>query len=110
MNSSETFTIVAENAETRVGRVHADDPLSLILSPQVVADLSELCALARTRSLGLPPAAGADAIKALVERLHKLLADFHRVVEADALTVRQSETVKDAIRDIERIRDELGNR
>ena len=107
-DSKNTLTLTAQYDHFSVGRLREGDPLSLVLPPETVTRLGGACAEARARMLNMPPVAGADAVDDLVELLHSLLSGYSKVVAADALALRSTETLEQALSEIEQLRVELG--
>ncbi len=56
----------------------------------------------------MTPIAGAEVVEDLVELLHALLSGYSKVVAADALALRSTETLEQALSEIEQLRGELG--
>ena len=107
-DAKDTLTLTARYDYFSVGRAREGDALSLVLPPDAVNRLVGACAAARARMMSMPPVAGADAIEDLVELLHSLLGGYSKVVAADALALRSTETLEQALSEIEQLRVELG--
>ena len=58
----------------------------------------------------MPLVASIEAILDLIELLHALLGGFSKVVAADALSLRSTETLEQALSGLEQLRAELGKR
>ena len=106
--SKNALTLTAQYAHFSVGRLREGDPLSLVLPPETVTRLGDACAEARARTMCMPPVAGMDAVEDLVELLHALFGGYSKVVAADALALRSTETLEQALSEIEQLRVELG--
>lgn len=107
-DSRNPLTLTAQYDHFSVGRLREGDQLSLVLPPETVNRLGGACAAARARTMSMPPVAGAEAIEDLVELLHSLLSGYSKVVAADALALRSTETLEQALSEIEQLRVELG--
>ena len=107
-DSTVTLTLTARYDHFSVGRVREGDPLSLVLPADTVNRLNGACAAARTRMLTMPPMAGAEDIEDLVELMHALLGGYAKVAAADALALRSTETLQQALSEIEQLRREFG--
>jgi hypothetical protein len=107
-DSPATLTLTARYDHFSVGRVREGDPLSLVLPADTVNRLNGACAAARTRMLTMPPIAGAEDIEDLVELMHALLGGYAKVAAADALALRSTETLQQALSEIEQLRREFG--
>jgi hypothetical protein len=106
--SKNALMLTGQYAHFSVGRLRDGDPLSLVLPPETVTRLADACAEARDRTTCMPPVAGVEAIEDLVELLHALFGGYSKVVAADALALRSTETLEQALSEIEQLRDELG--
>ena len=106
--SKNTLSLTAQYDRFSVGRTREGDPLSLVLPPNTVARLAGACAAARAATLVMPPVAGTEAIEDLVEVMHALLGGYAKVIAADALALRSTETLEQALSDIKQLRAELG--
>ena len=106
--STTTLTLSAQYSHFSVGRLREGDALSLVLPPETVSRLADACAEARAQTLCMPPMAGMEAIEDLIELLHALFAGYSKVVAADALALRSTETLEQALSEIEQLRVELG--
>ena len=102
------LTLTGQYEHFSVGRLREGDPLSLVLPAETVTRLSDACAEARARSLCMPPVAGMEAVEELIELLHALFGGFGKVVAADALALRSTATLEQALSEIEQLRVELG--
>ncbi|HVO00059.1 MAG TPA: hypothetical protein VMT49_08465 [Steroidobacteraceae bacterium] len=91
-----------------VGRNTDGEGLSLVLPPATVNRLISSCAAARAKLLGMPPVEGSHEVEDLVELLHALLGGFAKVAAADALALRSTDTLQQALSEIEQLRKELG--
>ena len=109
-DSKNALTLTGQYEHFSVGRLRDGDPLSLVLPPETVARLGGACAEARARAIDMPPVAGTDAVEDLVELLHSLLSGYSKVVAADALALRSTETLEQALTEIEQLRVELGKK
>lgn len=56
----------------------------------------------------MPPVEGSYEIEDLIELLHALLGGFAKVAAADALALRSTDTLQQALTEIEQLRKELG--
>jgi hypothetical protein len=81
--------------------------LSLVLPPETVTRIGDACAEARPNEC-MPPVAGTEAVEDLIELLHALFGGYAKVVAADALALRSTETLEQALSEIEQLRVELG--
>jgi hypothetical protein len=106
--STNALVLTAQYTNFSVGRLRESDPLSLVLPPETVTRLSDACAEARARTMCMPPVAGMEAVEDLLELLHALFGGYSKVVAADALTLRSTETLEQALSEIEQLRAELG--
>jgi hypothetical protein len=106
--STNTLTLSAQYSHFSVGRLREGDGLSLVLPPETVSRLADACAEARAQTLCMPPLAGMEAIEDLIELLHALFGGYSKVVAADALALRSTETLEQALSEIEQLRVELG--
>ena len=109
-DSSSTLTLTAQFDRFSVGRARDGDALSLVLPPSTVARLAEACAAARATTSNIPLVASTEAILDLIELMHALLGGFSKVVAADALSLRSTETLEKALSGLEQLRAELGKR
>ena len=109
-DSTATLTLTAQFDRLSVGRAREGDALSLVLPPSTVAHLAEACAAARATASNLPLVAGTETILDFVELMHALLGGYSKVVAADALSLRSTETLEEALSGLEQLRAELGNR
>ena len=91
-----------------VGRNRDDDGSSLVLPPATVTRLISSCAAARSKMLTMPPVEGSYEIEDLIELLHALLGGFAKVAAADALALRSTDTLQQALTEIEQLRKEMG--
>lgn len=107
-DSKDTLTFTAQYERFGVGRVRESDSLSLVLPPDTVTRLASACAAARASTLSMPPVAGAEAVEDFVELMHALLGGYAKVIAADALALRSTETLEQALSEMERLRLELG--
>ena len=107
-DSNNALTLTAQYDHFSVGRLRQGDPLALVLPPQTVTRLGDACAEARARMMCMPPVAGIEAVEDLVELLHALFGGYSKVVAADALALRSTETLEQALSEIEQLRVELG--
>jgi hypothetical protein len=106
--STNALILTEQYTNFSVGRIREGDPLSLVLPPETVTRLSDACAEARARTMCMPPVAGMEAVEDLLELLHALFGGYSKVVAADALTLRSTETLEQALSEIEQLRAELG--
>ena len=106
--STATLTLTARYDHFGVGRVRDGEALSLVLPADTVIRLNGACAAARSRMLALPPVAGMEDIEDLVELIHALLGGYAKVAAADALELRSTETLQEALSEIEQLRREFG--
>ena len=109
-DSTSTLALTAQFERFSVGRTRDGEALSLVLPPDTVARLVDACAAARASTLSLPPIAGTEAIEGLVELIHALLGGFSKAAAADALSLRSTETLEQALSGLEQLRTELGKR
>ena len=109
-DSTATLTLTAQFDRFSVGRARDGDALSLVLPPSTVAHLAEACAAARATASNLPLVSGTEAILDFMELMHALLGGYSKVVAADALSLRSTETLEEALSGLEQLRAELGNR
>jgi hypothetical protein len=107
-DSKNVLTLSAQYAHFSVGRLREGDSLSLVLPPDTVTRLSDACAEARAQTTCMPPVAGMEAIEDLIELMHALFGGYSKVVAADALALRSTETLEQALSEIEQLRVELG--
>ena len=107
-DSKNTLSLTAQYDRFSVGRVREGDSLSLVLPPDTVARLAGACAAARASTLSMPPVSGAEAIEELVELMHALLGGYAKVIAADALALRSTETLEQALSEIAQLREEFG--
>jgi hypothetical protein len=107
-DSNNALTLTGQYDHFSVGRLREGGPLSLVLPPETVTRLSDACAEARARTMCMPPVAGMEAVEDLVELLHALFGGYSKVVAADALALRSTETLEQALSEIEQLRVELG--
>jgi len=107
-DSISTLTLTARYDHFSVGRLRDGDPLSLVLPADTVNRLNGACAAARARMLAMPPVAGTEDIEDLVELMHALLGGYAKVAAADALALRSTETLQQALSEIEQLRREFG--
>lgn len=106
--SKTALTLTAQYDHFSVGRLRDGDALSLVLPAETVARLGDACAEARAQSMCMPPVAGMEAVEDLLELLHALFGGYFKVVAADALALRSTETLEQALSEIEQLRGELG--
>jgi hypothetical protein len=106
--STATLTLTARYEHFSVGRVRDGEPLSLVLPADTVSRLNGACAAARTRMLAMGPSAGTEDIEDLVELMHALLGGYAKVAAADALSLRSTDTLQQALSEIEQLRREFG--
>ncbi|MDE2250148.1 MAG: hypothetical protein KGL25_01910, partial [Gammaproteobacteria bacterium] len=99
-DSTATLSLSARFEHFSVGRVREGEALSLVLPAETVSRLNGACAAARTRMLSMPPVAGAEDIEDLVELMHALLGGYSKVAAADALALRSTETLQQALNEI----------
>ena len=102
------LTLTGQYDHFSVGRLREGDSLSLVLPPETVTRLGDACAEARARTMCMPPVAGMEAVEDLIELLHALFGGFSKVVAADALALRSTETLEQALSEMEQVRAELG--
>ena len=107
-DSNATLNLTARYEHFGVGRVRDSDPLSLVLPADTVNRLNGACAAARARMLAMPPVSGMEDIEDLVELMHALLGGYAKVAAADALALRSTETLQQALSEIEQLRREFG--
>ncbi|MBS0389332.1 MAG: hypothetical protein JSR15_12715 [Proteobacteria bacterium] len=107
-DSRAALTLTGQYDYFSVGRNREGDGLSLVLPPATVNRLISSCAAARTRMLSMPPVEGSYELEDLVELLHALLGGFAKVAAADALALRSTDTLQQALTEIEQLRKELG--
>ena len=105
---SNTLILTGQYAHFSVGRLHEGDALSLVLPPETVSRLGDACAEARARTMCMPPVAGMETVEDLLELLHALFSGYSKVAAADALATRSTETLEQALSEIEQLRVELG--
>jgi hypothetical protein len=105
--STNTLALTGQYTNFSVGRLREGDSLSLVFPPETVARLGEACAEARAQTMCMPPLAGMEAIEELIELLHALLGGYSKVVAADALALRSTETLEQALSEIEQLREQL---
>ena len=103
-----TLNLTSRYEYFSVGRVRDGDALSLVLPPETVSRLNGACAAARARMLAMPPVAGTEEIGELIEMMHALLGGYAKVAAADALALRSTETLQQALTEIEQLRREFG--
>jgi hypothetical protein len=103
-----TLSLTGQYEHFSVGRLREGDPLSLVLPAETVSRLSDACAEARARTMCMPPVAGMDAVEDLIELLNALFGGYSKVVAAEALAMRSTETLEQALSEIEQLRVELG--
>jgi hypothetical protein len=106
--SSAALSLTGQYDYFSVGRMREGDTLSMVLPPETINRLTSSCAAARAKTLAMPPIEGAHEIEDLVELLHALLGGFAKVAAADALASRSTETLQEALSEIEELRRELG--
>ena len=106
--SKNVMTLSAQYAHFSVGRLREGDSLSLVLPPETVTRLGDACAEARAQTMCMPPVAGMEAIEDLIELMHALFGGYSKVAAADALALRSTETLEQALSEIEQLREELG--
>ena len=109
-DSTSTLTFTAQFDRFSVGRARDGDALSLVFPPSTVARLAEACAAARATTSNMPLVAGTEAIIDFIELMHALLGGFSKVVAAEALSLRSTETLEQALSGLEQLRAELGER
>ena len=105
-DSNKKLTLTGQYDHFSVGRIRESDPLSLVLPPGTAGRLGGACAAARARMMSDPPLAGTEAVVELIELLHALLGGYSKVVAADALAMRSTETLEQALMAIEQLRAE----
>jgi tRNA1(Val) A37 N6-methylase TrmN6 len=110
VTTASALTLTAQFDRFSAGRVRDGDALSLVLPPDTVARLVEMCASARAMASKLPLVAGTEAIEDLLALLDALLAGFSAVVAADALALRSTDTLEQALEGLEQLRAELRKR
>jgi hypothetical protein len=103
-----TLTLTAQFDRFSVGRARDGDAASMVLPPSTVAHLAEACAAARAAIPNTPLVAGTEAIEDFIGLMHALLAGYSKVVAADALALRSTETLEQALSGLEQLRSELG--
>ena len=103
-----TLTLTGQYDHFSVGRIRETDPLSLVLPSDTATRLGGACAAARAATLTMPPVVGAEAVEDLIEMLQALLGGYTKVVAADALALRSTETLQQALTEIEQLRKEFG--
>lgn len=106
--SSAALSLTGQYDYFSVGRMRQGDALSMVLPPETINRLTTSCAAARSKMLVMPPVEGSHEIEDLVELLHALLGGFAKVSAADALALRSTETLQEALSEIEQLRRELG--
>jgi hypothetical protein len=106
--ANNALILTAQYPHFSVGRLREGDSLSLVLPPETVTRLGDACAEARARTTCMPPVAGMEAVEDLLELLHALFGGYAKVVAADALALRSTETLEQALSEIEQLRAELG--
>jgi hypothetical protein len=106
--SKNALMLTGQYAHFSVGRLREGDSLSLVLPPETVTRLGDACAEARAQTMCMPPVAGMEAVEDLVELLHALFGGYSKVVAADTLALRSTETLEQALSEIEQLRVELG--
>ena len=109
-DSTSTLSLTAQFERFSVGRARDGDALSLVLPPSTVTHLAEACAAARAATSNIPLVAGTEAVLDHIELMHALLGGFSKVVAADALSLRSTETLEQALSGLEQLRAELGKR
>ena len=107
-DSPNALTLAAQYDHFSVGRLREGDALSLVLPPETVNRLGDACAAARAQTLCMPPVAGMEAVEDLIELLHALFGGYAKVVAADALALRSTETLEQALSEMEQLRVEFG--
>jgi len=107
-DSSAALRLTGQYDYFSVGRLREGDALSMVLPPETINRLTTSCAAARGKTLAMPPIEGAHEIEDLVELLHALLGGFAKAAAADALALRSTETLQEALSEIEQLRKELG--
>jgi len=107
-DSKAALTLTGQYDYFSVGRNRDGEGLSLVLPPATVNRLISSCAAARSKMLSMPPVEGSYEIEDLVELLHALLGGFAKVAAADALALRSTDTLQQALSEIEQLRKELG--
>ncbi|HYJ40576.1 MAG TPA: hypothetical protein VEW08_07295, partial [Steroidobacteraceae bacterium] len=90
-----------------VGRSHDEEPLSLVLPQREVRELAALLGFASARVRSSSPGAGSDAVLALTDALSRVIAKYEAAVREDVLTVRETETQREALAEIARLAREL---
>jgi hypothetical protein len=106
--SSNALNLTGQYDYFSVGRKREGDALSMVLPPETINRLTTSCADARGKMLALPPFEGAHEIEDLVELVHALLGGFAKVAAADAMALRSTETLQEALSEIEQLRREFG--
>ena len=107
-DSQAALTLTGQYDYFSVGRNRDGEGLSLVLPPATVNRLIGSCAAARSKLQGLPPVEGSHEVEDLIELLHALLGGFAKVAAADALALRSTDTLQQALTEIEQLRKELG--
>ena len=107
-DSTSTLALIAQFDRFSVGRARDGDAPSLVFPPGTVARLAEACAAARAAASNVPLVAGTEAIEDFIALMHALLGGYAKVVAADALSLRSTETLEQALSGLEQLRAELG--
>jgi uroporphyrinogen-III synthase len=81
-----------------------------VFPPDTVARLAEACAAARATTANVPLVAGTETIEDLIALMDALLGGYSKVVAADALALRSTQTLEQALSELEQLRAELGKR
>ncbi len=102
------LTLTGQYEHFSVGRLREGEALSLVLPPETVNRLGDACAEARAQTLCMPPVAGMEAVEDLIELMHALFGGYAKVAAADALALRSTQTLEQALSDMEQLRVELG--
>ena len=107
-DSASTFTLTAQFDRFSVGRARDGDAPSLVLPPDTIARIAEACAAARAATSSTPLVASTEAIEDFIALMHALLGGYSKVVAADALSLRSTETLEQALSGLEQLRADLG--
>ena len=107
-DSTPRLTLTGQFDRFSVGRARDGDALSLVLPADTVTHLIEACAAARAATSNTPLVAGTEAIEDFMALMHALLGGYSKVVAADALALRSTETLEQVLSGLEQLRAELG--
>lgn len=102
-----TLTLTAQFDRFSVGRARDGDAPSLVFPPGTIAHLAHACAEAREAASKMPLIAGTEAIEDFIQLMHALLGGYSKVVAADALSLRSTETLEQALSGLAELRAEL---